>query len=410
MLLVGIDWADDHHDAVIMDEPGNILEAFRFAHDVDGFDQLHQFIRSYEKVPGQVLVAIETKHGLLVHDLVRSKYCVYALNPKAVSRYKDRLRAANTKDDKLDAKTLAHVLRTDRQMHRPLELAEDDYRLLERLCNDLNGVINDITRLSNRILDCLKEHYPAAVGAFGIDTDIFYAFIAKYPAPEDIHSLSLTEFKAFLRSHRYSVPAKAEQIFTHLKRRTPKADRVAAAAGKMKLKSLAEQLVVLRSARKSYESEIKLLLDKLPEADIISSLPGVGKRLTPEITAMFGPNMSDAPKRFEQANAIITLAGAGPVTKQSGKHKSVSVRFACNRAMRRLVRHWAGCSINHSKWAKAFYDWHSKLQEGHETILRKLAAKWIKIAFYLWRTGQSYNEDIHVAALKQRGVPWAMAL
>src|ERR1019366_9533525 len=120
-------------------------------------------------------------------------------------------------------------------------------------------------------------HYPAAVGAFGLDTDIFYAFIEKYPAPEDIQALSLAEFKAFLKSNRYSVPSKADYIFQHLKRRTPKADRVATAAGKMKLKSLAEQLVVLRSTRKSYESEIKLLLDKLPEADIISSLPGVGK-------------------------------------------------------------------------------------------------------------------------------------
>src|ERR1019366_4704367 len=135
-----------------------------------------------------------------------------------------------------------------------------------------------------------------------------------------------------------------------------------------------------------------------------------GKRLTPEITAMFGPNMSDAPKRFEQAKDVIALAGVVPVTKQSGKHKSVSVRYACNREMRRIARNWAGASINQCKWAKAFYDSHVKQLEGHETILRKLAAKWIKIAFHLWRTGQTYNEDIHIAALKQRGVPWAMAL
>jgi hypothetical protein len=43
-------------------------------------------------------------------------------------------------------------------------------------------------------------------------------------------------------------------------------------------------------------------------------------------------------------------------------------------------------------------------------ILRKLAAKWIKIAFYLWRTGERYDEEKHIVALKQRNVVWAMAL
>jgi len=410
MLLIGIDWADDHHDAAFMDEPGTILEEFRFTHDVDGFDLLHQRIKQYGVSPGEVLVALETKHGLLVHDLVRSGYCVYALNPKAVSRYRDRLRPSAPKDDKLDAKTLANVLRTDRHLHRPLALTLDDYRLMERLCNDLNVIVNDTTRLSNRLLDCLKEHYPAAIGSFGMDTDIFLAFLTKYPAPEALSTLSRKEFDEFLKANRYSVPAKAQDIFQHIKRRTPQADKVASAAGRIKLRSLVDQLVVLRQARKIYEGEIKELLDKLPEADIISSLPGVGKRLTPEITALFGPNMKDVPKRFEEATNITQLAGLAPVTRQTGKFKSVSVRYACNRSIRRIGRNWAGSSINESRWAKAFYDWQAKKKNSHETILRKLAVKWIKIAYHLWRTGQYYNEELHIDELKKRNVVWAMAL
>ena len=410
MIFIGIDWADDHHDAAFMDEPGNILEEFRFTHDVDGFELLHERIKQYEAVASQVLVAIETRHGLLVHDLVRSKYCVYALNPKAVTRYKDRFRSAGNKDDKWDARAMAGILRTDRDLHRPLTLGPDDYRLLERLCNDLNVVINDITRLDNRLLDCLKEHYPAAIGSFGMDSDIFFAFLRKYPTPQDIQSLSKAQFQAFLRENRYSVPSKTDKIFENIKRKTLKADRVAAAAGKMKLKVLTDQIIVLRDSRKAYEREIKQLLDLLPEADIISSLPGVGQRLIPEITAMLGPNMQDAPKRFEQARDLATLAGLVPVTKQSGKFKIVHVRHACNKSMRRTGRNWAGASLKESKWAKAFYDWHAKLAQGRETILRKLAVKWIKIAFYLWRTGTKYNEELHIAALKQRDVVWARAL
>jgi transposase len=410
MLLLGIDWADDHHDTAFMDELGTVIEEFRFTHDQDGFDLLHQRIETYNVSAGEVLIAIETKHGLLVHDLVRSGYAVYALNPKAVSRYKDRLRSASNKDDKLDARTMANILRTDRHLHRQLVITIDDYRLLERLCNDLSVAIHDITRLSNRLQDCLKEHYPAIIGSFGLDSDIFLALLTKCPTPETLSTLSDKEFKAFVTANKYSAPARIPEIFEHIHRRVPVADPVASAAGKFKVKSLVEQLLVLRSTRKSYEHEIKQLLDTLPEADIISSLPGVGKRLTPEITALFGPNMKNAPKRFEQARDIFTLAGCAPVTWQSGKFRAVHVRHACNKSMRNTGRIWAGCSINESRWAKAFYDWHARLRDSHETILRKLAVKWIKIAFHLWKTGEYYEEEKHIAALKMRNVIWARGL
>jgi transposase len=410
MLLIGIDWADDHHDAAFMSETGELLAEFRFSHDQDGFDQLHARIEQYEKAPGQVQVAIETKHGLLVHDLLRSGFTVYALNPKAVNRYKDRLRSASTKDDKLDARTMANILRTDRDLHRPIQLSTDDYRLLERLCKDLQLVIGDISRLSNRLHDSLKEWHPAVLGIFGLDSNIFLELVAEYLTPGDVERATQDEFCRFLKKHKYSVPGKAETAFLQLTRRTPKADPVAISAGKLKAKGAVEQLRVLYSARKEYELDIRNILDKLPEADIISSLPGVGKRLAPEITAMFGPNLKDAPKRFEQAKDISDLAGASPVTKQSGKFKCVNVRYACDRYMRSIVRNWAGCSINNSRWAKAYYDWHRKMSESHETILRKLASKWIKIAFHLWKTGERYNEQIHIAALKQRNVIWAASL
>ncbi len=125
---------------------------------------------------------------------------------------------------------------------------------------------------------------------------------------------------------------------------------------------------------------------------------------------MFGPNLKDVPTRYEQAKNMSDQAGVSPVTKQSGRFKTVSVRYACDRDMRHTVRNWAGCSIKESEWAKAFYDWHLKLKDSHETILRKLAAKWIKIAFHLWKTSQQYDEAIHIAALKARNVVWAANL
>jgi len=410
MLLIGIDWADDHHDAAFLDESGQILEEFRFSHNQDGFDLLNTRIATYDFSSDQVLVAIETKHGLLVHDLVSSGYTVYALNPKAVNRYKDRLRSSSSKDDKFDARTLANVLRTDRHLHRPLLLHADDYRLLERLCKDLNLVISDTTRIGNRLIETLKEWYPAVLGVFGHESAIFLELITEFPTPSDLEGLTRERFNAFLSAHRYSAPSKAEEAFRHLTRRNPESDPVVVTAGQLKVKYLVDQLRVEYATRKLYEQQIKDLLDKLPEAQVISSLPGAGKRLVPEITAMFGPNMKDAPKRFSQAKDISDLAGCSPVTKQSGKHRSVNVRHSCDRWMRRIGRHWAGASIKESRWVNAFYLSQRTMLVSHETILRKIATKWIKIAFHLWKTGKHYDESIHIAALKQRNVAWAANL
>ena len=61
----------------------------------------------------------------LVHDLFWSGYRVYAINPKAVSRYKDRYVVSKAKTDSLDASCLAHLLRTDRHRFKPLVLLPD---------------------------------------------------------------------------------------------------------------------------------------------------------------------------------------------------------------------------------------------------------------------------------------------
>src|SRR4030065_20423 len=90
LIYLGIDWADDHHDIVITDDSAKTLNQFQIDHTPDGFAQLHANIANYQKSPADVLIAIETNRGLLVHELIRTGYTVYAINPKAVNRYKDR--------------------------------------------------------------------------------------------------------------------------------------------------------------------------------------------------------------------------------------------------------------------------------------------------------------------------------
>jgi transposase len=166
MLYVGIDWADDHHDICCTDDTATTLVQCQIAHNTEGFATLHAQIAKHQTNPAAVLVALETTRGLLVYDLLRQGYQVYAINPKAVNRYKDRHVLSAAKDDRLDALAMAHLLRTDRHRFKPLAPAPAHYRLLDRLCLDLRKLIDEKTRLSNQIASCLKEYYPQAVGLF----------------------------------------------------------------------------------------------------------------------------------------------------------------------------------------------------------------------------------------------------
>lgn len=79
---------------------------------------LHDLIATHAQEPTQVIVGVETDPGLWVDALAGASYQVYAVNPLAVGRYRDRHAVSGAKSDAADAKLLADLVRTDRHNHR----------------------------------------------------------------------------------------------------------------------------------------------------------------------------------------------------------------------------------------------------------------------------------------------------
>ena len=67
-----------------------------------------------------MVVGIEIDRGLVVWSLLEAGYEVYAINPMASARYRDRHATSGAKSDPGDAKVLADLVRTDRHNHRPV--------------------------------------------------------------------------------------------------------------------------------------------------------------------------------------------------------------------------------------------------------------------------------------------------
>ena len=110
----GIDWAEGHHDLAIVDEAGVVIVAERIDNDAAGLSRLLSVLDEHDPGGEPLPVAIETSTGLLVAGLRAAGRTVFAINPLAVSRYRDRYRTSGGKSDAFDAMVLANVLRTDR--------------------------------------------------------------------------------------------------------------------------------------------------------------------------------------------------------------------------------------------------------------------------------------------------------
>lgn len=411
MLYVGIDWADDHHDVCVTDDTAATLAEFQIPHSVEGFVALHAAIAQHQSDPSQVLVALETSRGLLVYNLLCQGYQVYAINPKAVNRYKDRHVLSSAKDDRLDALAQAHLLRTDRHRFKPLAPAPEQYRLLDRMCLDLRKLIDEKTRLSNQITACLKEYYPQAVGLFrDVASPISLAFLQAFPDPDTVQQTDRRDFSVFFRTQRYTHPQRVNTLYERTHAPVPEADPVVVRAAKLRVAALVDQIAVVLGHQGRYERAIKTLLEELPEAQPVATLPGIDKRLIPELVAALGPKRPEQPKRFASASDLMKFSGCAPITKASGKRRTVLRRRACDKRLRRTFYDWAMSSLSWSSWARAYYDHRKAQHHAHATILRGLGQKWAKILYALWSSGDAYDEAYHIEQLKRHEVVWTQNL
>jgi hypothetical protein len=91
-----------------------------------------------------------------------------------------------------------------------------------------------------------------------------------------------------------------------------------------------------------------------PDAEILRSLPGLGVVLGARVLGEFG----DDPNRYADAKARKNYAGTAPITRASGKRRTVLARFVRNRRLTDPLAWWAFCSLTCSPGARACYDRH----------------------------------------------------
>ncbi len=68
MWFAGVDWADTHHDIVIIDDLGRQISSFRVMHTPEGLNELTGQLAALSGPENKAAMAciVETNHGLLI--------------------------------------------------------------------------------------------------------------------------------------------------------------------------------------------------------------------------------------------------------------------------------------------------------------------------------------------------------
>jgi transposase len=162
----GIDWSKRHHDVAIVDSDGEVVARRRVSHDITGFGQLVDLLAEHAAEPTAIEVAIESDKGLLMAALRAAGFVVFAINPRAVARYRERYGQAGGKSDPGDAVVLANILRTDRHTHRRLPADSELARTVKAAARQHQQAIWGRQQTMSRLRALLHDYYPQALGAF----------------------------------------------------------------------------------------------------------------------------------------------------------------------------------------------------------------------------------------------------
>ena len=395
-LFAGDDWAQDHHDAGLMDATGRRLAKARLPEGVAGLARLHAMIGEQlgedadEDDAGQVAIGIETGQGPWVAALIAAGYTVFAVNPLQASRYRERHGVPGAKSDAGDAHVLADMVRTDSRQLRPVAGDSAQAAAIKVVTRTHKTLIWERTRHTQRLRHALRDYFPAALEAFeDLDAADTLELLARAPDPASAARLTAAQISAALkRARRRDIAAKAERIQAVLRAAHLGQPDIVAAAYAASARALIAVLVTLNEQVKALQGQVEAYFGQHPDAEILLSQPGLGPVLGARVLAESG----DDPARYASAKARKNYAGTSPITRASGKKKIVMARYVHNDRLTDALMSQAFTALRASPGARAYYDHQRARGAGHNPALRQLASRLTGILHGCLKTRTLYDE------------------
>lgn len=392
----GIDWADDHHDVAVIDEAGTVLATKRIDDTAAGLADLLDVLATGGDTPEDPIpVAIETSRGLLVACLRETGRPIYAINPMAVARYRDRSSVAGRKSDAFDARTLANILRTDRHEHRALPEDTTLVQSIRVLARAQQDAVWDRVQLQNRLRAHLRQYFPGFLDAYekasgGLSRPDARAVLAIANTPAAASRVTKTQLRAALRraGRQRGIDAEVDRVQRVFReQRMRQSSDIEQAMGQQCL-ALLRQLDAAATSASELEQALLAAFDTYPDAEILTSFPGMGGISAARVLGEIGDDRT----RFADARGLKAYAGSAPITRASGKSSFVSRRRVKNHRLADAGYNWTLASLRNSPGARSHYDRRRALGDRHSAAQRNLYNRFLGMLFHCIQTGTPFDE------------------
>jgi transposase len=400
--FIAIDWADKKH-AFSLQVAGHTKK------ETGTLEQKPEVIGAWmaklrERFGGrQLAVAVEQSRGALIHALLSYDFIViYPLHPVTVANFREAFKSSGAKSDPLDTDQILQILTKHMELLKPLNPDTEETRLLGRLAEDRRKVVDLRTSQIEALSACLKEYFPQAIEVLSgnLATRLACDFLKKWPTFAAFQQAKDSTIKRFFYGHNVRSPQIIEKVLKVAQSaQALTTDPAIVESGSRLAQTYAQLISTLNPVIEQYEERIQKLFSQHPEAYLFNRLPGAGPAMAPRLLAFFGTDRS----RYATANNVQSFCGIAPVTKSSGKSKSVYMRRACPKFDRQTFHEFARLSVVKCQWARNYVQYYTDKGKKYATIIRALAFKWIRILFCCWKNQTPYNEEKYMADLAKRG-------
>lgn len=401
MIFAAIDWAEQSHQLLILDTDGKQLESRKVEHHHNGLYELDELLTRHARAE-EVCVAIELHAGLLLDWLLQREYRVYGINPKSAERARERFTPAGLKDDERDAWSLAEFLRTSHQHLRPLRRDSEQTLALIGWVRLREDLIQERTVHLQRLRSHLVAWHPHVLKAIkDLNRDWALDLLHRVPTADRLASWTYRKVERWAQGRRLR-SITLDRIGAAVQHPSPTSCPARNQAHSAEVRYRVTAIRRINTQIKKLDERLEKLVATHPDAVYFQSLPVHGTVTTATLLAGFGEDR----ERWDGCEEVAARWGVAPVTRQSGKHKSVKRRMARDTTIHQAWLWFAFNTITREGcWARDYYQDKRKTGTDHYTALRCTAQRWVKITYRIWYDRTLYDENHHQTRRRERKIP-----
>jgi transposase len=387
-----VDIGKEHHHCVVINSDGERLLSRRVLNDESALLELIGDVLALDE---DVLWAVDLNHGgaaLLIGLLLGHSQPMVYITGLTVHRASASYRGEGKTDAK-DAFVIAGQarMRRDLGLLRPGDEIAVDLRTLTTRRTDL---VCDRTRQINRLRAQLLEIFPALERALDLTNKGPVLLLTGYQTPAAIRRAGVKRIEAWLKNRKVrgaAALAKAAVEAAEAQHTALPGEQLAAAM----VVRLSKGVMALDEEIAELEALIEARFREHPHAEVIVSLPGMGKLMGAVFLAVTGGDM-DA---FGSADRLAGYAGLAPAPRDSGRVSGNLRRpRRFHRGLLNAMYLSALSSLKSCPASKAYYQRKRAEGKGHKQALLALARRRVNVLWAMIRDGACYQATPPVTA------------